>query len=122
LFECNLLRNLFRLSHTSLASTSAPQIEVSKLVEIIHSAAQDPSISVLYGTFGHGFNFRAGGWAHVEEVRNALKVWRESHRVHLEPNLSHNAIINRPSNGAAKPSFAYAVSLQRVVDMIDGLT
>lgn len=84
------------------------EIEVSKLVEIIHAAAQDPSISALYGTFGHGFRFRSGGWAHVEEVRNALKVWRESHRVHLEPNLKHEKILNRPSNGASKPSYAYA--------------
>ena len=110
------------LSHKSIALTRTTQIEVSELVEIIHAAAQDPSIAALYGTFGHGFNFRAGGWAHVEEVRNALKVWRESHRVHLEPNLNHDTIINRPSNGAAKPSYAYAVSLLRAVDLIDGIT
>lgn len=97
----------------------APQIEVSKLVEIIHAAAQDPSISALYGTFGHGFRFRSGGWAHVEEVRNALKVWRESHRVHLEPNLKHEKILNRPSNGASKPSYAYAVSLLHAVECVD---
>lgn len=86
------------------------EVEVHELVQVIHAAAQDPTICALYGTFGHGFQFRAGGWAHIEEIRNALQVWRESHRLHVEPNLNYDKILVRPGNGSAKPSYAYADS------------
>jgi hypothetical protein len=118
--QIKIYQNLCCHTHTYHSHQHAPQIEVSKLVHIIHAAAQDPSIAALYGTFGHGFQFRAGGWAHVEEVRNALKVWRESHRVHLEPNLKHDTILNRPCNGASKPSYAYAVSFRGTHQFFDG--
>jgi hypothetical protein len=62
----------------------------------------------LYGIFGHGFGFSTGGWAHIEEVRNALQVFRESHRVHREPNLQHEPLLKRHSNGTPKPLYAYA--------------
>ena len=52
---------------------------------------------------------RTGGWAHVEEIRQALKVWREAHRIHHEPNLKHEQIIIRPNHGKSKPSYAFAV-------------
>eukprot|EP00547_Thalassionema_nitzschioides_P005287 CAMPEP_0194218784 /NCGR_PEP_ID=MMETSP0156-20130528/24521_1 /TAXON_ID=33649 /ORGANISM="Thalassionema nitzschioides, Strain L26-B" /LENGTH=681 /DNA_ID=CAMNT_0038948251 /DNA_START=150 /DNA_END=2195 /DNA_ORIENTATION=- len=83
------------------------QVEVQEMVKVIHAAAQDPNIVALYGNFGEG-GFRTGGWAHVEEIRNAMKVFRESHRIHLNPNLSHDKVILRRSNGSPKPSFAYA--------------
>eukprot|EP00546_Thalassionema_frauenfeldii_P002111 CAMPEP_0178931330 /NCGR_PEP_ID=MMETSP0786-20121207/21855_1 /TAXON_ID=186022 /ORGANISM="Thalassionema frauenfeldii, Strain CCMP 1798" /LENGTH=716 /DNA_ID=CAMNT_0020608205 /DNA_START=288 /DNA_END=2438 /DNA_ORIENTATION=- len=83
------------------------QVEVQELVKVIHAAAQDPNIVALYGNFGEG-GFSSGGWAHIEEIRNALKVWRESHRIHLNPNLSHDKVLVRRSNGSPKPSFAYA--------------
>ena len=48
---------------------SAIQIEAHNLVDIIHSAAEDPDIVGLYGVFGHGGGFSAGGYGHIEEVR-----------------------------------------------------
>ena len=48
---------------------SAIQIEAHDLVDIIHSAAEDPDIVGLYGVFGHGGGFSAGGYGHIEEVR-----------------------------------------------------
>ena len=93
--------------------TSPIEMEVDTLVEVIHKAAADPNIVALYGTFGHGYGFSAGGWAHVEEVRNALRVFRESHRVHREPNLTHEPIImKRHGNGTPKPLYAYADTFQ----------
>eukprot|EP00545_Synedropsis_sp_CCMP1620_P004767 CAMPEP_0119006820 /NCGR_PEP_ID=MMETSP1176-20130426/2561_1 /TAXON_ID=265551 /ORGANISM="Synedropsis recta cf, Strain CCMP1620" /LENGTH=800 /DNA_ID=CAMNT_0006958823 /DNA_START=120 /DNA_END=2522 /DNA_ORIENTATION=+ len=94
------------------------EVEVRDLVQVIHAAAQDPTICALYATFGHGFQFRAGGWAHIEEVRNALQVWRESHRRHLDPNWNYRDQTmgmqqqqqQRRRGGSAKPSYAYADS------------
>jgi hypothetical protein len=77
---------------------------------MIHAAAKDPSIVSLYGIFGHDFRFEAG-WAQVEEVRDALKVWREAKRTHPEPNLNCSQDVIRPCDEKAKPSFAYAVSI-----------
>jgi hypothetical protein len=48
---------------------SSIQIEAHDLVDIIHSAAEDPDIVGLYGVFGHGGGFSAGGYGHIEEVR-----------------------------------------------------
>lgn len=60
------------------------QFEVRELVDLIHHAASDPNIVALYGTFGHGSVLNSAGWADLEEVRNALKVFREAHRSHSE--------------------------------------
>jgi hypothetical protein len=58
-----------------------------ELVSLIHEAAQDPSIVGLYGIFGNGGGFSTGGWAHLQEVRNALQVFATSHRQHREPGV-----------------------------------
>ena len=88
------------------------EIEMQELVDAIHHAASDPTIVGLYGIFGHGFGFKSGGWGHVEELRNALRVFRESHRVHLSPNVDHKA-ASAASDQAdkempTKPMYAYA--------------
>ena len=49
-------------------SDSPIQIEAHDLVDIIHNAAADPDIVGLYGVFGHGGGFSAGGYGHIEEV------------------------------------------------------
>jgi hypothetical protein len=105
-------RSLFRSQLESAGgdgSDNAPiEMQVDELVQLIHHAASDPNIVALYGIFGHGFGFTTGGWAHIEEVRNALQVFRESHRVHREPNLQHEPLLKRHSNGTPKPLYAYA--------------
>jgi hypothetical protein len=88
---------------------------VKELVDVIHKAAEDPNIVALYGYFGHGFTSSFGGWAQVEEVRNALKVFGESHRLHREPNLNHDDVLVR--NGPTpKYSFAFADSFANPMD------
>jgi hypothetical protein len=67
------------------AGDRALKMEVRELVDLIHHAASDPSIVALYGIFGHGSSgLNGAGWADLEEVRNALKVFREAHRSHSE--------------------------------------
>ncbi len=82
------LLSFLKKSTTSPSSSSDDQIqsmEVSKLVQTIHKAGQDPEICALYGTFGNGFRFSCGGYAHLEEIRDAIQVFHESHRRHYEP-------------------------------------
>jgi len=103
--------NPFNLAKKTFEDDNNPiKVEVREVVDVIHAASQDPDIVALYGTFGQGFQFNTGGLAHIEEIRNALKVWRESHRVHLTPNLTYDKTIIRSSNGAPKPSYAFADS------------
>ena len=92
------------------------QVEVRELVDAIHAAAQDPNVVALYGVFGHGYRFSSGGWGHIEEVRNAIKVFRESHRIHREPNLAHEQVLTRNGNSTPKPTYAYADSFANPLD------
>jgi hypothetical protein len=63
------------------------EMNVDEVVHLIHQAADDPNIVAVYGILGHGHGFSTGGWAHVEEIRNALLVFQQSHRTHKEPNV-----------------------------------
>lgn len=80
-------------SLASISSSSVPTVGGEKtivmtsdeLVALIHEAAQDPSIVSLYGEFGNNRAVSTGGWAHLEEIRNAIRVFATSHRVHMEP-------------------------------------
>ena len=65
-------------------------VTVQELVQVLHEATDDPQIVAIYGHFGGADRPSLGGLAAVEEIRNALKVFRESHRVHPEPNLHHH--------------------------------
>jgi hypothetical protein len=60
------------------------EMPADELVSLLHEAAQDPSIVGLYGVFGSGGSLSTGGWAHLEEVRNAIQVFATSHRIHRE--------------------------------------
>jgi protease-4 len=81
-------------------------MELRELVDLLHQAAADPEISALYGIFGHGSALSSSGWADLEEVRNALKVFRQSHRRHAEPNIGHEELIIPRID--SKPMYAYA--------------
>jgi hypothetical protein len=72
---------------------------------ITHTYSTHP---IQYGRFGHGFGFETGGWAHVEEVRNALQVFRESHRAHRAPNMNHDPFMIGTTSATPKPLYAYA--------------
>ena len=74
-------KHKFSFSLSSLTSTLSEgdtgtlEVEVRELVDAIHAAAEDPDIVALHGQFGHGFGFQCGGYAHVEEIRNAIRVF-----------------------------------------------
>lgn len=92
------------------------EIEVKELVDIIHAAAADPECVALHGTFGQAHGFAPGGFAHVEEIRNAIRVFNESHRIHPEPNLSHDPNLPMARNGAPKASYAFADTFAHPTD------
>lgn len=87
------------------SETKIEEMELKELVDLIHHAAGDPDISALYGIFGHGSVLMSSGWADLEEVRNALRVFRESHRRHAEPNLGHEELLIPRVD--SKPMYAY---------------
>jgi protease-4 len=90
-------------------------MELQELVDVIHHAASDPNVVALYGVFGHGGTNLAGtGWADLEEVRNALRVFRESDRRHREPNFSYEK--NAIPRVQGKPLYAYADSFHGMMD------
>lgn len=53
------------------------EVGIRELVDTIHAAAEDPNIVALYGTFTSS-RLECGGHAHVEEIRNAIRVFNES--------------------------------------------
>ncbi|KAL3804397.1 hypothetical protein HJC23_011325 [Cyclotella cryptica] len=84
-------------------------LETKELVDIIQKAAADPNISALYADFGEGMRYPLE-YAHIEEIRNALRIFNESHRVHRSPNIDHNPVFALPRNGNPKVSFAFGHS------------
>jgi protease IV len=104
-------RGLFsRFDNKETSETS--QYEVRELVDVLHHAASDPTITAVYGIFGHGGQgIEAAGWAQLEEIRHALQVIKESHRRHAEPNVAHRppAEVSVPVV-PHKPLYAYADS------------
>ncbi|GKY99057.1 hypothetical protein MPSEU_000861400 [Mayamaea pseudoterrestris] len=91
------------------------EIETRDLVDLIHNAASDPNIVGLYGIFGHGSLLPMAGWADLEEIREALKVFKEAHRVHLEPNIHFVEDMTVPRN-EPKQLVAYADNFNGMMD------
>ncbi|EED95006.1 hypothetical protein THAPSDRAFT_261589, partial [Thalassiosira pseudonana CCMP1335] len=54
-------------------------MEAKELVDIIQKAADDKNISALYADFGEGMRYPVG-YAHIEDIRNAVRIFNESHR------------------------------------------
>lgn len=94
--------------------TKTVEVEVKELVNLIHAAAQDPEVVALYGIFGGSVGRFEAGLAQIEEIRHAIRVFNESHRVHYEPNCclaNTNSIIDAPGTKhkrLEKKSYAYA--------------
>ena len=51
------------------------EMQADELVSLIRASAEDPKIVSIFGIFGNGGGISAGGWAHLEEIRNALEVF-----------------------------------------------
>ena len=91
-------------------------MEAKELVNILHSAASNPNICALYATFGEGDTLGGMrhpiGSAHMEEIRNAIRIFNESHRVHRDPNVNHNPVYALARNGDPKQSYAFGHAFQ----------
>ena len=86
-----------------------------ELVRLLHEAASDPEIVALYGIFGHGGSLhQSAGWADLEEIRQALRVVKESHRRHAPANVHHGVQVIPPV--PRKPLYAYADSFVSLGD------
>lgn len=85
------------------------EMSIDEVVNLIHQASKDPQIVALYGILGHGAGFSTGGWAHVEELRNALLVFQQSHRRHYEPrrDSTSSASNTATETPVAKPLYLY---------------
>lgn len=105
---------LSRFSDPNQRSTMT--IEVKELISILHSAASNPNICALYATFGEGDGLGGMrhpiGYAHLEEIRNAVRIFNESHRVHRDPNVHHNPVYALARNGNPKQSYAFGHAFQ----------
>lgn len=99
----NSLRSLLSSSSVDPTSNRTVEMSVDECVRLIHQAAADPQIVALYGVMGHGQGFSTGGWAHVEEIRNALKVFSQAHRRHYEPGKPGSTAQDAPK----KPMYLY---------------
>ena len=102
----NSLRSLLTSSASpdpTANSNRNVEMSVDECVRLIHRAAADPQIVALYGIMGHGSGFSTGGWAHVEEIRNALLVFSQAHRRHYEPGLPGSTKEDAPK----KPMYLY---------------
>mmetsp|Transcript_32510 Transcript_32510/g.38874 ORF Transcript_32510/g.38874 Transcript_32510/m.38874 type:complete len:741 (+) Transcript_32510:161-2383(+) len=104
-------------------------VEIRELVNTIHAAAEDPSIVSLFGCFGQGFEFEAGGLAHIEELRTAIQVFNESRRMHHDDdestddkdnnnNTNEISSSNSTTNNSEpkKRSFAFADTFENPSD------
>lgn len=91
-------------------------MEAKEIVSILHSASSNPNICALYATFGEGDGLggirHPIGNAHMEEIRNAIRIFNESHRVHRDPNIQHNPVYALARNGDPKQSYAFGHAFQ----------
>lgn len=87
-------------------------VELNELTNIIHHAAQDPNIVGLHGDFGiSGSISYIQGMAQLCELRNAIRVFNESHRRHYEPDIINNKKKkDKPNKPEPKLSTCFAGS------------
>mmetsp|Transcript_2574 Transcript_2574/g.3059 ORF Transcript_2574/g.3059 Transcript_2574/m.3059 type:complete len:728 (-) Transcript_2574:151-2334(-) len=109
--EPKLANTLQELLNSEESSDKLQEVELHSLIDIIHEAAADPNIVALYGTFGNGFRFQSGGYAHIEEIRNAIRVFNESHRRHEKSGITDN-----DTKPIRKFSYAYADTFDHPID------
>lgn len=88
------------------------EVEVAELVDLIHEAAVDPEIVALYGQFGNGMDssLKVQGRAQLEEIRNAIRVFNQIHRVHSNPNVNCDPNFEKPKQRDMKTTMAFADS------------
>ena len=99
------------LSKVNDSDNKVIKVEIRELVNVIHAAAEDPEIVAIHGTFGDGSGFKCGGYAHAEEVRNAIRIFNESHRRHYEPRATSQ--IGSAKKGDKEDGAAAAPSCPR---------
>lgn len=89
-----------------LADPDAPNgtitVEAREVVRALHAAASDPNVVAAYADFGEGMTKPMGN-AHAGEIRDAIRVFNESHRVHRDPNVhpSSRGARSMPSSSSS---------------------
>ena len=83
------------------------EMQADELVSLIHEAAQDPSIVSMYGIFGNGGEISTGGWAHLEEIRNALEVFAKTSSSHQQQQ-QHEDESDTTGTPMGKAMYAYS--------------
>ena len=79
-----------RLINTDAAETTT--IELRDLLRVIHSAAQNPNVVALHANFGEGTPSYPLERGHGTEIRDAIRIFNESHRYHHAPNIMYGGI------------------------------
>jgi ClpP class serine protease len=98
----SLLDNLRSKLINQDAVETTTTIELHDLLRVIHSAAQNPNIVALHANFGEGSPIYPLERGHATEIRNAIRIFNESHRYHHTPN-----IIGSSSSGSGSGNQSY---------------
>lgn len=95
------------IENNGSAADKVIEMQADELVSLIHEAARDPSIVSLFGIFGNGGAISTGGWAHLEEIRNALKKFAETTSIHEDKD---NGLPDTDPGGRSSGKMMYAYS------------
>jgi ClpP class serine protease len=88
---CTNTTSLFDNLRSKLINQDAVEtttIELHDLLRVIHSAAQNPNVAALHANFGEGTPMYPLDRGHATEIRNAIRIFNESHRYHHTPNIN----------------------------------
>lgn len=105
-----LLENLAGLFDTG-GNNKVVEMQADELVSLIREAAEDPSIEGMYGIFGNGGTISTGGWAHLEEIRNALQLFAIKsleQNQNLDVDTDADTIIKQQNKNRKKAMYAYS--------------
>ena len=104
----SLLQQISDTVDTNVPATEKViELEADELVSLINAAAKDPSIVSLYGIFGNGGVFSTGGWAHLEEIRNALESFAKTSSL---PESQENGLVDTKDIVTPRRKAMYAYS------------
>ena len=94
-----------RLTNPDAAETTT--IELRDLLRVIHSAATNPNVVALHANFGEGTPSYPLERGHGTEIRDAIRIFNESHRYHHAPNI-HGSIRVGGNDGMPLPKYSHA--------------
>mmetsp|Transcript_28565 Transcript_28565/g.32054 ORF Transcript_28565/g.32054 Transcript_28565/m.32054 type:complete len:797 (+) Transcript_28565:23-2413(+) len=107
-----LLENLAGIFDGS-GNNKVIEMQADELISLIREAAEDPSIEGMYGIFGNGGTISTGGWAHLEEIRNALQVFatkslEQNQNLDTDTDTDADTITKQQNKTSKKTMYAYS--------------